>query len=91
MIRFLFSLLSNFNGLIHQRPTVKSLRKWGAIIGNDVELINVNCGRKDASCLQIGSHVTLTHITILTHDASPQRFVGHGINRVGRIVYLGRK
>jgi maltose O-acetyltransferase len=32
----------------------------------------------------------------LTHDASPQRFVGHGINRIGRVVigdnvFVGRQ
>lgn len=69
-----------------RRPTVRQLRKWGAVIGDDVELICIHCDRKDATCLEIGNHVTLTYTTILTHDASPQRFVGHGINRIGRIV-----
>lgn len=96
MVHFLFSLLSDINSWIHQRPTVKRLRKWGAVIGKDVELICVQCGRKDATCLEIGNHVTLTYTMILTHDASPQRFVGHGINRVGRVVignnvFVGRQ
>ena len=96
MLKFIHSLLSDILGFIKQRPTVKRLRKWGAIIGNDVELICVQCGRKDATCLEIGNHVTLTYTMILTHDASPQRFVGYGINRVGRVVigdnvFVGRQ
>jgi maltose O-acetyltransferase len=76
--------------------SVKILRKWGAIIGEDVELICCECGRKDATCLEIGNHVTLTYTMLLTHDASPQRFVGQGINRIGRIVigdnvFVGRQ
>ncbi len=96
MVKFFISLLSDINGWLKQRPTVKRLRKWGAIIGEDVELINVDCGRKDATCLEIGNHVTLTYVTLLTHDASPQRFVGYAINRLGRIVignnvFVGRQ
>ena len=86
MFHFIISFLRNIYSWIHQRPTVNRLRKWGAIIGDDVELICVRCGRKDATCLKIGNHVTLTYTMIFTHDASPQRFVGHGINRVGRVV-----
>lgn len=96
MLKLIHSLLSDILGFIKQRPTVKRLRKWGAIIGNDVELICVQCGRKDATCLEIGNHVTLTYTMILTHDASPQRFVGFGINRIGRVVigdnvFVGRQ
>lgn len=96
MLTLIHSLLSDILGFIKQRPSVKRLKKWGAVIGNDVELICVQCGRKDATCLEIGNHVTLTYTMILTHDASPQRFVGHGINRVGRVVigdnvFVGRQ
>jgi maltose O-acetyltransferase len=96
MLMLIHSLLSEILGIVKQRPMVNRLRKWGAIVGNDVELICVNIGRKDATCIEIGSHVTLTYCTILTHDASPQRFVGYGINRVGRVVigdnvFVGRQ
>lgn len=96
MKRVLVSLLRRLIDRLKGKTTVKKLRKWGAVIGEDVELINVSCGRNDATCLEIGNHVTLTGVLILTHDASPQHFIGHGINRIGRIVigdnvFIGRQ
>ncbi|MBR6125886.1 acyltransferase [Candidatus Saccharibacteria bacterium] len=66
--------------------SVKKLRKKGAIIGEDVELYSVTITSTDATCLEIGNHVTLTGVKILTHDASTKRFLGNGINRIGRVV-----
>ena len=77
MKRVLVSLLRRLIDRLKGKTTVKKLRKWGAVIGEDVELINVSCGRNDATCLEIGNHVTLTGVLILTHDASPQHFIGH--------------
>lgn len=96
MLKLIRSLLCDIRGFLKQRPTVQRLRKWGAIVGNDVELIFVSIGRRDATCIEIGNHVTLTHCTILTHDASPRRFVGYGVNRIGRVVigdnvFVGRQ
>jgi maltose O-acetyltransferase len=89
-------MMSDIIGFVKRRPTVKRLRKWEAVVGNDVELICVNIDCKDATCIEIGNHVTLTYCNILTHDSSPQRFVGNGINRVGRVVigdnvFVGRQ
>lgn len=86
MFKMIISILLNIYGWIKQTPTVKRLRKWGAVIGEDVELYSVTCSRKDATCLEIGNHVTLTGVQILTHDASTKRFLGNDINRVGRVV-----
>lgn len=95
MLKFIKSLLINILGFVKQRPTVKRLRNWGAVIGEDVELYSVTCSRIDATCLEIGSHVTLTGVHILTHDASTKRFLGNDINRIGRVVigdnvFIGR-
>lgn len=79
VFKFLYSL-------IDRKATVKKLREWGAKIGQDVELYNVTISRKDATCLEIGNHVTLTGCHILTHDASTKRFLGNDINRIGRVV-----
>ena len=64
----------------------KYLREHGAIIGDDVELLNFQCSAKDATCLQIGSHCTLSCVSVLTHDASLKRFIGDDCNRIGRVV-----
>lgn len=66
--------------------SIKWLKKHGAIIGDDVELFDFSCSAKDASCLQIGNHVTLTGVMCLTHDASLKRFIGNDCNKIGRIV-----
>jgi maltose O-acetyltransferase len=76
---FLKKLKSNSN-------SIDWLRKHGARIGNDVELIDFSCSAKDASCLQIGNHVTLTGVMCLTHDASLKRFIGNDCNKIGRVV-----
>ena len=62
------------------------LKRQGAVVGEDVEIYDLTCSRNDAKCVEIGSHVTIAGAHILTHDASPKRFVGHDMNRVGRVV-----
>lgn len=71
---------------LREYSTVDFLRKKGAIIGEDVELYNFKCSGKDATCLQIGNHVTLSGCHVLTHDASTKRFLGNGCNKIGRVV-----
>ena len=61
-------------------------RKWGAIIGEDVDLIECSCNWKDATCLEIGNHVTCVYTHFLTHDASLKKFIGYDCNKIGRIV-----
>lgn len=86
MTNLLSIVLAKIKCTVKNGVTVKKLRKWGAIIGDDVELYSVMCSKIDATCLEIGNHVTLTGVHILTHDASTKRFLGNDINRVGRVV-----
>lgn len=65
---------------------VEQYRKWGAVIGEDVDLIECSCTWKDATCLEIGNHVTCVYAHFLTHDASPKKFIGYDCNKIGRIV-----
>ena len=74
------------NGKDDNSNSVAWLRKHGAKIGEDVELYDFSCSAKDASCLEIGNHVTLTGVMCLTHDASLKRFLGNDCNKIGRIV-----
>ena len=84
---------------INEEPVlspVERYRQWGAIIGEDVELIECSCTWKDATCLEIGNHVTCVYTHFLTHDASPKRFIGYDCNKIGRIaigdnVFVGLK
>ncbi|MBQ6067387.1 MAG: hypothetical protein IJK89_11275 [Clostridia bacterium] len=65
---------------------VKQYRQWGAVIGEDVDLIECSCNWKDATCLEIGNHVTCVYTHFLTHDASLKKFIGNDCNKIGRIV-----
>ena len=79
-------LLKNMLAVEKRSSSVTWLRKQGAIIGEDVELHNFTCSAKDATCLQIGNHVTLTGVVCLTHDASLKRVLRCDCNKIGRIV-----
>lgn len=68
------------------KSPVEIYREWGALIGDDVDLIECSCNRKDATCLQIGNHVTCVYTHFLTHDASLKKFIGNDCNKIGRIV-----
>lgn len=65
---------------------VEWLRQCGAVIGDDVDLIEFRCNPKDAPFLQIGNHVTCSYVQVLTHDASLRKFVGQNCNKIGRVV-----
>ncbi len=75
---------------IYEEPVrltqVEQYRQWGAVIGDDVDLIECSCTWKDATCLKIGNHVTCVYTHFLTHDASPKKFIGYDCNKIGRIV-----
>lgn len=85
-MRLLKKIYKSFLAFLRGYSTVDYLRKRGASIGEDVELINFQCSGKDATCLQIGNRVTLTGCRILTHDASTKRFLGNDCNKIGRVV-----
>lgn len=84
MKKFLIRLIKKCLGV--EEISVEWLRKKGAIVGEDVDLYSFNCSGKDATCLEIGNHVTLTGVHIITHDASLKRFIGNDCNKVGRVV-----
>lgn len=65
---------------------VEWLRQCGAQIGENVDLIEFKCNSKDATCLSIGDNVTCSRTTVLTHDASLNKFLGHDCNKIGRVV-----
>ena len=71
---------------VEQPSMIDMYRNWGAIIGEDVELIECCIGRKDATTIEIGNHVTCVYTHFLTHDASLKRFIGSDCNKIGRIV-----
>lgn len=72
--------------------SIENLRKRGVKIGEDVELYSNEIDYGHGYLLEIGSHVTITHSTLLTHDASTKRFLGYskvGKVKIGDNVFIG--
>lgn len=90
MLRRIKRVVKRILGMPTQRAPelsqVEQYRQWGAVIGDDVDLIECSCSWKDATCLEIGNHVTCVYTHFLTHDASPKKFIGYDCNKIGRIV-----
>lgn len=62
---------------------IEELRNKGLIIGQDVNIIGCNIDPLFGWLISIGSHVTLTHTTILAHDASTK--IPLGKSKVGKV------
>lgn len=72
--------------------TIKQLRKKGAIIGEDVNLLNAVIDVNTACLIEIGSHVTITNATIYAHDASTKIHLGYtkiAKTTIGDYVFIG--
>lgn len=86
--RFLIKL-----GVIHEDYTsIESLRKRGVKIGKNVDLINTYIDGGFGFLCSIGNNVTLTGVTVLTHDASTKKFLGYskiGTVCIGNDVFIG--
>lgn len=71
---------------------VEELRHKGLIIGQNVNILNCNIDYTWGWLISIGSHVTLTHTTILAHDASTNLTLGKtklGKISIGDYVFVG--
>lgn len=71
---------------------IAELRAGGMIIGDNVGLVNVTLDSLFPFMIEIGSHVLITHATVLAHDASPVVFGKEtrvGKVRIGDYVFIG--
>ena len=72
---------------------IERLRKNGAIIGENVDLIAANIEENGLDCLlHIGNNVTITTCRILLHDASTKKSLGYtkfGKVFIGNDVFIG--
>lgn len=90
----MLSLLKKVYHLIHppkrysleewSQKLVEDLRKEGATIGQNVDIIDASIDRGTPFMLTIGNNVTLTNCRILTHDASTKKPLG--FTKVGRVI-----
>lgn len=72
--------------------SIRSLRKRGAVIGEDVSLLSATIDKNAACLIEIGNNVTITNATILAHDASTKRFLGYtkiAKTQIGNNVFIG--
>lgn len=70
--------------LLQGTVTTTELRKYGAVIGNNVEIWTSKIDKGHAFLLEIGDNVTISDARILLHDASTQIFLGY--SKVGKVV-----
>jgi maltose O-acetyltransferase len=71
---------------------VRTHRKNGVVIGENVQLLNAHIDWNHGFLIRIGNNVTITNATILAHDASTHIFMGYskvgGVD-IGDNVFIG--
>lgn len=65
------------------QESISELRNRGVKIGENVDIINSKIDGEYGFLVSIGNNVTITHATLLTHDASTKKFLGK--SKIGRI------
>lgn len=65
-----------------QNP-VRTHKKNGVIIGENVKLLNAHIDWNHGFLINIGNNVTITNAAILAHDASTHIFTGY--SKIGRV------
>lgn len=77
---------------IRNEHTVDDYRKMGAVIGENTKILSSNIDAGHAYLVEIGKNCTLTHCTVLAHDASTQIFLRKskvGIVKIGDNTFVG--
>lgn len=73
--------------------TVDDYRKRGVRIGENVNMYSCNIDYGHGYLIEIGDNCTITHSTILTHDASTKMYLGYskiGRVKIGNNVFIGQ-
>ena len=73
--------------------TVDDYRKRGVVIGENVNMYACNIDYGHGFLIEIGDNCTITHTTILTHDASTKMYLGYskvGRVKIGNNVFIGQ-
>ena len=71
---------------------IEYYRKLGVTIGENTTIIDSNIDEGHAYLIDIGDNCTLTHCTILAHDASTKRVLNKskvGIVKIGNNCFIG--
>ena len=73
--------------------TVDDYRKRRVVIGKNVNMYACNIDYGHGFLIDIGDNCTITHTTILTHDASTKMYLGYskvGRVKIGNNVFVGQ-
>lgn len=85
-------LKKTFKILYHSRNEIDKYRKRGVTIGNNCSFYNVTIDGCFPHLIKIGNNVTITHSSLIAHDASTKRELGYsrvGIISIGNNVFIG--
>lgn len=91
MIQRIYKVLAYFLAAT-KGQTIKQLRKKGAIIGENVQLLASSVDPNTACLIEIGDCVTITKATIYAHDASTKIYLGYtkiAKTIIGSHVFIG--
>ena len=72
---------------------VDDYRRRGVKIGENVNMYSCNIDYGHGFLIEIGDNCTITHTTILTHDASTKMYLGYskvGRVKIGNNVFIGQ-
>lgn len=87
-----FFLRKTFNLIFSQKTEVDIYRKKGVQIGLNCSFYSVNIDGCFPHLIKIGNNVTITHSSLIAHDASTKRELGYsrvGIIHIGDNVFIG--
>lgn len=69
--------------VLFEKDEIKKYRKRGVVIGSGCKFYNANIDYGHGFLVKIGNNVTLSHCSILTHDASTERLIGY--TKIGKV------
>lgn len=76
----------------YEKYYIEKLRKRGAVIGEEVHILNSTIDGGTICLIEIGNHVTITGASVLAHDASTKMHLGYtkiAKTTIGNYVFIG--
>lgn len=89
---FMQKCIRHLRCLFEPESQVQMYKRLGVVIGNNCDIISSSIDCTFPELIQIGDNVTITHATLLAHDASTKRNLGltkFGSVKVGSNVFIG--
>lgn len=81
---FIHKCIRHIRCLFRPETQVQMYKRLGVVIGNNCDIIESSIDCTFPELVRIGNNVTITHATLLAHDASTKK--GLGYTKFGRLV-----